>query len=79
MFLRPNSSNVMMCWIDMLVLWGNIGSWSNLCLTIVMKGSTGTEVNRALTSYNVITSPGSSFTFCMYCTKCWVFLRWCRD
>ena len=43
-FLRKNSSNVMMCWMEMLVLWGNVGFWSNFCFTLWMKGSTGTEV-----------------------------------
>ena len=56
MFLRQNSSNVMMCWMDMLVLWGNF------FFMILMEGSIGTVVKRALTSYDVITTPGSSFT-----------------
>ena len=79
MFLKLNSSSVMICWMDMLVLWGNVGSWSNFCFTHLMERSTGMEVNRALTSYDVITSPSSSFTFCMCYTKCWVCLRWCGD
>ena len=70
MFLRQNSSNVTICWMDMLVLKGSVGSLSNFCFTIWMEGSTGTEVKRALTSYDVIISPGSSFTFCMCLTKC---------
>ena len=78
-FLRPNSSSVTICCMDMLVLWGSSGSWCNLCLSMVMKGSSGTEVKRALTSYNIITSPGSSFTVWKFCTKYWVFLRWCGD
>ena len=62
MFLRQNSGNVMCC-MDMMVLWGNVGSGSNFCFTILMEGSTGTEVKRVLTSHDVITSPGPYFTF----------------
>ena len=64
MFLKQNSNKKKMCWMDMLVLWGTLGSWSNFCFTILMEGSTGTEVKRVLT-YDVITSPGSSFPFHM--------------
>ena len=46
---------------------------------MVIDRSTGTEAAMDLTSYDVITSPGSSFTFCMCCMKCWLFLRWCGD
>ena len=42
MFLRQNSSNVTICWMDMLVLKGSVGSLSNFCFTIWMEGSTGT-------------------------------------
>ena len=35
--------------------WGSGGSWGNFCLTMMIEGSTGTEVKRALTSYDVIT------------------------
>ena len=72
-FLRQNFSNVTFCCVDMLVLWGSAGSWCSLCLTMLMEGSTKTEVKRVLTSYDVITSPGSSFTFWICCTKCWGF------
>ena len=65
MFLRKNSIIVMIYCMDMLVLWGNVGSLNDLCLTVLKEGSRGTEVNRALTSYDVIISHGSSFNFCM--------------
>ena len=44
-----------------------------------MEGSTGTEVKRALTSKNVITSPGSSLLLWICWIKCCVFLRWWED
>ena len=47
----------------------------SLCLTMFIVGSTGTEVNKALTSYEEMTSPGSNVTCCIFCMKCWVFLR----
>ena len=37
-FLRQKSSNVMICWMDMLVLWGNAGSWSIFILLFGWKG-----------------------------------------
>ena len=61
--------DVTICCIDMLVLWESVRSWCNFCLTKLIEGSTGIEVKRALTSYNVITSPGSSFTSWMCCMK----------
>ena len=50
MFLRQNSRSVTICGIDIWVLWGRVGSWVSLCLTMLMAGSTGTDVNNALTS-----------------------------
>ena len=44
-----------------------------------MEGWTGTEVNKALTSMEVMISPGCSFLSCSCWMKCWVFLRWCGD
>ena len=79
MFLRQNSRSLTVCCMDMLVLWGSVGSCCSVCLTMFTEGSIGTEVKMALTSYDVIISPGSSFTFCMCCMKCWFFLRWCGD
>ena len=38
-------------------------------LTVLIEGFIGTEVKRALTSYDVITSPGSSITSIMCCMK----------
>ena len=63
MFLRQNSRSVTICCMYMLVLMGSVGSWCNFCLTVLTEGSTGTEVKRALMSYDVITSHGSRFTF----------------
>ena len=48
-------------------------------LTVVIEGSMGIGVKKALVSNNVIMSPSSSFTFWMCSTKCWMFLRWCGD
>ena len=48
--LRQNSSNLIICWMDMLVLWGSVGSCDNFCCTICMEGSTETDVNRVFTS-----------------------------
>ena len=54
----------MICGIDMAVLCGRDVSCCSLFLTICMEGWTGTEVNRALTSKDVMTSPGCSFLSC---------------
>ena len=74
--LGQNSSNLIICWIDMLVLWGSVGSCDSFCCTICMEGSTGTDVNRAFTSKDVLTFPVSSLTCVICSTKCCVFLRW---
>ena len=50
MSVRQNSSRVLICGMDMLVLCGSVGSCCNLCLTICNAGRTGTEVKTALTS-----------------------------
>ena len=63
----------------MAVLCGRVLSCCSLFLTICMAGSTGTEVKRALTSKEVMLSPGCSFLPCICWMKCWVFLRWCGD
>ena len=55
--------------MDMLVLCGSVGSCCNLCLTICIAGRTGTEVKRALTSKEVMTSPGSSLLPCKLLDK----------
>ena len=78
MLVRQNSSRVMVCCIDMLVLYGSVGS-CNFCLIICMDGVTGTDVKRALTSKEVMTSPGSSLLPCNSWMKCWVLLRWWGD
>ena len=46
--LRQNSRSLTICCMDMLVLCGSSGSCCNFCLTMLMEGSTGTEVKRAL-------------------------------
>ena len=51
----------MLCGMDMLVLCGRVLSCCNLCLTIGMAGWTGTEVNKAFTSKEVMIFPGSKF------------------
>ena len=60
MLVRQNSSKVVICCIDMLVLCGSVGACCNFCLTICMDGATGADVKRTLTSKEVMTSPGSS-------------------
>ena len=60
MLVRKNSSRVVICGMDILVLCGNVESCCSLCLTIWMDGANGTDVKRALTSKEVMTSPGSS-------------------
>ena len=41
-----------------------------------MEGATGTDVNKALTSKEVMTSPGCSLFPCNCWMKCCVFIRW---
>ena len=48
--------------MDIWVLCGSVGSWTSLCLTMFIAGSTGTEVNKALTSYEEMTSLCSNLT-----------------
>ena len=79
MLLRQNSRRVTISGMDMLDIWGKVESCANFCWTIWRGGSTGTERNRALTSKDVITSPGSNLLECISWTKCWVFLKWWGD
>ena len=44
----------------MLDLCGKVGSCAKFCWNMWIEGSTGTEVKRALTSKDIITSPGSN-------------------
>ena len=62
--MRQTSSNVMIWFINMLVLCDRVGSCCNLCLTICIAGATGTEVKSGLTSKEVMISPGSSLLSC---------------
>ena len=79
MWVRQNSSREVIREMDMAVLCGRVVSCCSLFLTIWMEGWTVIEVNRALTSKDVMTSPGCSFLSCSCWMKCWVFLRWCGD
>ena len=60
MLVRQISSREVICGMGMLVVCGRVLSCCNLCLTICMVGWTGTEVNKAFTSKEVMTSPGSN-------------------
>ena len=60
-----------MIWgMDIAVLCGRVLSCCNLLLTIWMAGWTGTEVNRALTSKEVMLSPGCKLFLCICWMKC---------
>ena len=61
MWVRQNSSRDVIWAMDMEVLCGSVVSCCSLCLTIWMDGCTGTDVKRALTSYEVMISPASNF------------------
>ena len=52
--MRQNSSRDVICGMDMLVLCGRVLSCCSLCFTICMDGCTGTDVNRAFTSKEVM-------------------------
>ena len=60
MWVRQNSSRDVICGMDMLVLCGRVLPCCSLCFTICMDGCTGTDVKRAFTSKEVMTSPGSN-------------------
>ena len=61
------------------VLSLRVGYFSSRSLIAPRAGSTGTEVNRADTSYELRHSPGSNDN-CLTCsTKSWVLLIWCGD
>ena len=77
--LRKNSRSVIICGMDMLVLCERSGSYWNFCLTVLMEGSTRTEVKRILHHKMSWPLPGSSFTSLMCCAKWWVYFRWCGD
>ena len=79
MFSRQNSNNVMLCCIDIDVLLQSSMSCSNLFLMIVMAGSTGTDVNNAFTSQDIIHSPSSGVMFLSCSTKSCLFLMWWRN
>ena len=79
MWVRQNSSREVIWAMDMEVLCVSVVSCCSLCLTIWIAGCTGTDVKRALTSYEVMIFPASNFLPWSCCMKCWVFLRWCGD
>ena len=54
MLVRQNSSKVVICYMDMLVLCGSVVSCCNFCLAICMDGAAGPEVKTALTSKEVM-------------------------
>ena len=68
--MRQNSNKEVIWVMDMEVLCGSVLSCCNLCLTICMVGCTGTDVNRALTSNEVMLSPVSNFLPCICWMKC---------
>ena len=71
-FFKQNSSNMMICCTDMDVLCCNSLSFSRCCLIVFMAGSMGTDVNRALTSYEMMHSSGSSFMVFICSANSWV-------
>ena len=64
--LRQNCRSVTIWGMDIWVLWGSVGSCLHFCWTMLIAGSTGTEVNKALTSYKEMTSPSCSLTCCIF-------------
>ena len=54
-------------------------SFSYRSLIIPSAGSIGTEVNGAVTSYELRHSPGSNVTLLACLTKSWVLWMWCGD
>ena len=73
MFLRQDSSSVMIYGIDIEVMLASKGSCCYMCWTMVMTGSMGTEVKSALTSEDAMMCPGSSFTDLIRSTNSCVF------
>ena len=57
---RQNSSNVVMCCIDMEAVFSSCISCCSFYLMMKMAGSTGTDVTRTFTSYGVMHSTSSS-------------------
>ena len=63
--MRQNSRREVIWGMDMAVLCGRVLSCCSLFLTIWMAGWTGTEVKRALTSNEVMLSPGCNLLPCI--------------
>ena len=74
--LRQNSSKVMICWMDMEVLWESRGSCSSIFLTMEITGYTGTDVKRTLTSLETMHFPCCSYKDLICSMKFWVFQIW---
>ena len=54
---RQNSSSCMVCCTDNVVICWNYTSFSSLCFIISVAGSTGIDVDSAVTLYEVMHSP----------------------
>ena len=68
---RQNSSNVVMCCMDMEVLFCSCVPCCNICLMLEMAGSTRTDVKRAFTSLDVVHSYCPNLMDLMWSTECW--------
>ena len=71
---RQNSSNAVICCVDMKILPHSCESCCNCCLMMEISGSTGIDVKRAFTSYDEMHSPSSNLMDLMWSTKCCMFL-----
>ena len=74
--LRQNSSKRIMSLTGNTVLSFRVLSFSSRSLIMSSAGSTGTQVNRAVTSYELRHSPGISVTLLACATKSWVLWMW---
>ena len=61
------------------VLSFRVLSFPSRSLIMSSAGSTGTEVNKAVTSYDLRHSPGINITLLTCSTKSWVLWMWWRD
>ena len=75
-YFRHYSSNVVMCWICIEVLYCSYVSSCSFGLIMDMARSNGTDVKRAFTSCHMMQSPLPSLMNLIWSTKCWVFLMW---
>ena len=77
--VRQNSNNHWMCLTAIVVLWCKLVSSSRSFFMMFRVGCMGMEVNRDLTSKDIIQSSSSIVISCMFCMKSWLFLTWCVD